>query len=150
MTRRNSNGGSTDGSCWIGSVSLALVLQGRAEQLRRSCAGEIGPQPGRGAGTLATRDRQRCVDGRASQSFDPGAGFDLARYPQLRFRSSLTDETTNRAWSDTLNIARVQNLSAYDAAYLELSMRRAMPLATLDGKLRTAASTAGVPLYLEP
>src|SRR3954462_10450422 len=33
-------------------------------------------------------------------------------------------ETTARAWELTLDLARGQNLSAYDAAYLELSMRR--------------------------
>jgi predicted nucleic acid-binding protein len=57
------------------------------------------------------------------------------------------DETTARVWGDTLNLARVQNLSAYDAAYLELALRRAIPLATLDARLRAAATGVGVPLY---
>jgi len=33
-----------------------------------------------------------------------------------------------------------------DAAYLELAIRRGLPLATIDGKLRTAAEAAGVAL----
>ena len=60
------------------------------------------------------------------------------------------DETSTRAWGDTLNVARAQILSAYDAAYLELAMRRGLPLATLDAKLRAAASAVGVPLYAVP
>ena len=56
-------------------------------------------------------------------------------------------ETTSHAWSGTLALARSQNLSAYDAAYLELAMRRGLPLATLDGKLKTAALAVGVSLY---
>lgn len=56
-------------------------------------------------------------------------------------------ETTSRAWSGVLALARSQNLSAYDASYLELAMRRGLPLATLDGKLKNAALAVGVPIY---
>jgi predicted nucleic acid-binding protein len=41
-------------------------------------------------------------------------------------------------------LAREYNLSAYDAAYLELAIRYDAPLATLDGKLQRAAQQAGV------
>jgi len=57
-------------------------------------------------------------------------------------------ETTARAWRDTLALARSQNLSAYDAAYLELAMRRGSPLATLDAKLKSAALAVGVALHI--
>lgn len=53
-------------------------------------------------------------------------------------------ETKTRAWSDTLALARSRNLSAYDATYLELAMRRGLPLATLDEKLQNAALAVGV------
>ena len=56
-------------------------------------------------------------------------------------------ETTARAWGDTLGLARAHNLSAYDAAYLELAMRRGLPLATLDEKLKAAAAAVGVSLF---
>jgi predicted nucleic acid-binding protein len=46
-----------------------------------------------------------------------------------------------------LSLGRAQNLSAYDAAYLELAMRRGLPLATLDQRLRNAAAAVGVQLY---
>jgi predicted nucleic acid-binding protein len=53
-------------------------------------------------------------------------------------------QTSGRALTDTLALARAWHLSAYDAAYLELAMREGLPLATLDDKLRTAARMAGV------
>ncbi len=45
-----------------------------------------------------------------------------------------------------LPLARTHKLSAYDAAYLELAIREALPLATLDDDLRQAACAAGVTL----
>ena len=42
-------------------------------------------------------------------------------------------------------IAAHHGLSAYDAAYLELAMRRGLPLATLDEALIVAMAKAGVP-----
>ena len=42
--------------------------------------------------------------------------------------------------------ARQSGLTAYDAAYFELALRRNLPLATLDDKLRAAAQKAGVEL----
>jgi predicted nucleic acid-binding protein len=54
------------------------------------------------------------------------------------------DETLARAWRESLPLARLHNLSVYDATYLELTLRRRLPLATLDGRLKTAAQAAGV------
>lgn len=45
-----------------------------------------------------------------------------------------------------LDVGRSQRLTSYDAAYLELAMRRGLPLATLDERLATAAKEAGVGL----
>jgi len=50
----------------------------------------------------------------------------------------------DRTFQETLNLARLQNLSAYDAAYLELAIRKGLPLATLDEELRKAARAVGV------
>lgn len=55
-------------------------------------------------------------------------------------------ETSTHALTRTFAIARRYGLTSYDAAYLELALRRDRPLATLDGKLRKAAEIAGVPL----
>jgi predicted nucleic acid-binding protein len=57
---------------------------------------------------------------------------------------SVDDETAAHAWGDVLRLARAHRLSAYDAAYLELALRRILPLATLDGPLKTAAKAIGV------
>lgn len=43
-----------------------------------------------------------------------------------------------------MDLARAYELSAYDAAYLELALRLGLPLATLDVRLRSAAERAGV------
>ncbi|MDD5058240.1 MAG: type II toxin-antitoxin system VapC family toxin [Sideroxydans sp.] len=52
------------------------------------------------------------------------------------------------ALSATLNLARRYKLSAYDASYLELALRRGIALATLDTDLRKAAKKAGVEILL--
>ena len=49
--------------------------------------------------------------------------------------------------SNVLSLARDHGLSAYDAAYLDLSIRHGVPLATLDAKLRKAAQRAGVKIF---
>ena len=49
---------------------------------------------------------------------------------------------------DVIPLARARGLSSYDAAYLELAMRKGARLATLDGKLRQAAKAAGVEILM--
>jgi predicted nucleic acid-binding protein len=56
-------------------------------------------------------------------------------------------ETALHAWSDVLPVARSHQLSAYDAAYLELAMRTGCPIATLDENIRRAAKPLGVDLW---
>ncbi len=58
------------------------------------------------------------------------------------------EETGVRAMSDIVHLARANDLSAYGAAYLELAIRRGLPLACLDGKLKPAASAAGASIYM--
>jgi predicted nucleic acid-binding protein len=57
------------------------------------------------------------------------------------------EETPVRAWSELLDLARTHDLSAYDAAYLELALRHNLPLASLDEQLKAAATAAGVAEY---
>jgi predicted nucleic acid-binding protein len=60
----------------------------------------------------------------------------------------VVDSDTNaHAWSGTLGVARGHKLTAYDAAYLELAIRRSLPLATIDSKLKQAAQAVGVAIY---
>jgi predicted nucleic acid-binding protein len=57
--------------------------------------------------------------------------------------------THEHAWSATVRLAERHGLTVYDAAYLELAMRRGLPLATLDGDLRGAATVEQVALLGE-
>ena len=57
---------------------------------------------------------------------------------------TVDDETNSRAGSDVLPLARAHGLSAYDAAYLELAVRRSLSLASLDVKLKTVAAQVGI------
>jgi len=58
-------------------------------------------------------------------------------------------ETEKRAWRSTLRLAERHRLTVYDAAYLELAMRRGLPLASLDRELRAAAQAENVTLLGE-
>ncbi|HXF89275.1 MAG TPA: type II toxin-antitoxin system VapC family toxin [Xanthobacteraceae bacterium] len=58
-----------------------------------------------------------------------------------------TDSETNAlAWTDTLRLADRLQLTLYDACYLELAHRRALPVASLDRDLRAAARKLKIPL----
>ena len=57
---------------------------------------------------------------------------------------SVDHATAARAWRETMTLARAQKLTAYEAAYLELAVRRNCPLATRDKALKDAALRAGV------
>jgi predicted nucleic acid-binding protein len=82
---------------------------------------------------------------RRKRSTEAEAGVWL-RYLR-RLPIQVDGETPARAWSDILHVARLHGLSAYDAAYLELAIRRGLPLATLDDRLKAAAKAAGVAEY---
>ena len=58
-------------------------------------------------------------------------------------------ERPERIMKDLLALARANNLSSYDASYLNLSMRKGFPLATLDTRLREAAKKTEVPILLD-
>jgi predicted nucleic acid-binding protein len=83
---------------------------------------------------LVGERRQRTTEAKVSQFLT------LLRALPIR----VDEETTVRAWHDTLHLARARALSAYDASYLELALRRGLPLATLDDRLKGAAAAVGV------
>ena len=56
--------------------------------------------------------------------------------------------STSKTATQTAELARTYGLSVYDAAYLELAMRRGVPLATRDPLLVPAAKKAGVTILL--
>lgn len=55
-------------------------------------------------------------------------------------------ETGVRAWGPILELADRHGLTPYDAVYLELALRRSLPLATLDSDLSRAAEAEDIPL----
>jgi len=61
----------------------------------------------------------------------------LARLERLAI--STDDETDSHAWGTTRALAWEQDLTLYDAAYLELAIRTGRPLASCDAALLTAA-----------
>ena len=62
------------------------------------------------------------------------------------FPIEIEEADTQRAFGQTLSLARQHSLTAYDAAYLELALRRDLSLATLDNELRRAARRLGMVL----
>jgi predicted nucleic acid-binding protein len=79
--------------------------------------------------------------GRHSGDFRDGALASLAMLPV-----KVDAGADRQAWGDTLHLAERHGLTVYDAAYLELALRRGLPLATLDQDLRRAASAEKVGL----
>ena len=79
--------------------------------------------------------------GRHDAAFRDATLADLALLP-----IALDPETDRQAWGATVRLAERQQLTLYDAAYLELAQRRNLPLATLDRELRAAAKAEHVVL----
>jgi predicted nucleic acid-binding protein len=60
---------------------------------------------------------------------------------------SVDQETPARSWREILILARTEQLTTYDAAYLELAIRRGLPLMTKDCELAAAAKRLGVIVF---
>ena len=85
--------------------------------------------------TIAVRRKRISRDERAAA---------LAKLSDLPIE--IDTETLVHAWTSSLALADRFNLTLYDACYLELAQRRALPLATLDTDLRNAAKALDIPL----
>ncbi|MEE8480699.1 MAG: type II toxin-antitoxin system VapC family toxin [Desulfobacterales bacterium] len=57
----------------------------------------------------------------------------------------IEQEPPERMMKDILALAREHQLSTYDASYLDLAMRKGLPIATLDNRLKAAAKRSQVP-----
>ena len=77
------------------------------------------------------------------------------RQPEVRqfveLLKGLPIEEDRQPFADTLSnvlpLAREQDLSAYDAAYLDVAIRHGAPLATLDPPLQRACRAAGISVF---
>lgn len=65
--------------------------------------------------------------------------FDLAIEQYRLFPLYIDQKSTDMVWTATKDLARKYGLTTYDAAFLELAIRRGVPLASLDRDLRDAA-----------
>jgi predicted nucleic acid-binding protein len=79
--------------------------------------------------------------GRHGAAFRDSTLADLALLP-----IAIDAETDRQAWGPTLRLSERYRLTLYDAAYLELALRRGLPLASLDTELRRAAKAEKVPV----
>jgi predicted nucleic acid-binding protein len=87
------------------------------------------------ANVLALSERRRRITPAGSAEF-------IALLETLEI--VVDEETPSRALGRVLDLARGEQLTAYDAAYLELAMRLGVPLASKDGDLCNAAERLGV------
>jgi predicted nucleic acid-binding protein len=87
------------------------------------------------ANVVAVAERRKLVNAAQAMAF-------LQTLGQLSI--ALDRTKVQDVFSLVLEATRRYRLSAYDASYLELAMREALPLATVDAALRNAARAAGV------
>lgn len=74
---------------------------------------------------------------------DDSAGF-IAELSKLDVE--VDNGSPERAFNHLLPLCRTHKLTSYDAMYLDLALRRRLPLATLDEPLRKAGKKLGVKL----
>lgn len=63
-----------------------------------------------------------------------------------RLRVTVDEDSSHAAFHKTSTLAEKYRLSVYDAAYLEVALRRQLALGSRDGALRSAAKRSGVKL----
>jgi predicted nucleic acid-binding protein len=74
--------------------------------------------------------------------------YDQARLDLRDFRPRVDGESPQLAMGSISELAERYDLSVYDAVYLELTLRKAVPLASRDAALNKAAKRAGVRVLL--
>jgi predicted nucleic acid-binding protein len=60
---------------------------------------------------------------------------------------SVDEQSSAKILEQVVDLARAHKLSTYDAVYVELALRRGLPLASLDEPLKNAAVAAGALLF---
>ena len=89
------------------------------------------------ANVLTMAERKGRITARQSDAF-------IADLAKLGLEQD--DEAPGRAFTHLLPMCRTHRLTSYDAIYLDLALRRSLPLATLDDDLRKAAKKMRVAL----
>lgn len=87
------------------------------------------------ANVLATAERRKRISAAdATQFISQLAALDI----------QVDHECSTRAFDHLLPLSRTHGMTSYDAAYLDLALRRQLPLASLDDDLRSVATSLGV------
>jgi predicted nucleic acid-binding protein len=125
------------------SFAVAWLFAGERSRSSRAAvrrvAAEGGLVPSLWRLEVANALRSAVRRGRCDQSY---ADRSIARLKRLRL--TIDPETDDHAWGETRRLALIHNLTLYDAAYLELAIRRRAPLATCDAVLLKAGQGAGL------
>ena len=87
------------------------------------------------ATTLLMLARRRKIDDREQS---------LARQYLHQLRALVDEVDSQRVFGAILDLANKYSLSVYDATYLEVSLRKNLPLASRDDALNRAAKAAGI------
>lgn len=125
------------------SVTLAWVYADEVTEPVRTVMDHVGEEgawvPGLWRQEVANVLETGVRRGRHDAAFRDACLADLAVLP-----ISVDPETDRQAWGESLRLAEVHRLTLYDAAYLELAIRRGYPLASLDKELCSAAKAEGL------
>jgi predicted nucleic acid-binding protein len=125
------------------SIALAWLLPDEGSSAADALADRLGTQrpvaPSIwllevGNALLTARRRERITDDMVDQLLDVFAALPV----------EIDVEPAARYLPAVVALARRHRLTTYDAAYLELARRRALPLATLDARLAEACRAADV------
>jgi len=121
--------------CWCFEDEATEAAHALLEQLRADAAAVPNLWHVEIANVLALAERRRRITAAETTQF-------IALLEELEID---VDENTSRlAFTRTLDLAREERLTAYDAAYPELAMRLGVPLASNDRDLCDAAERVGV------
>lgn len=126
---------------WCFEDEASVYAESVLDSLRNTEAFVPSIWPLEVANVLLVGIRRRRVDETKAQQF-------LANLTSLPIH--VDSVSLPRSTGAILQLARTQDISAYDASYVDLAMRRGLELATRDVRMREAATRLGVPLLAEP
>jgi predicted nucleic acid-binding protein len=124
------------------SLALTLLFGEEATTATRAALRrldkEMGVVPGLWSievvNTIGIAERKGRITAGESEKF-------LARWAGLNL--DVDSQAPGRAFSHILPLCRTYRLTSYDAVYIELALRRGLPLATLDQAMNAAARMLG-------
>lgn len=126
------------------SVAIAWLFEDRARAETDALALRLVDAPAAAPAIWPWELWSVCLKKARQARLDP-AGIAGLRVSVAFYAGRVAVEATQaRALERAIDLAFMHRLSGYDAGYLELAIRRGMPLATLDTALARAARAEGV------